>query len=128
MTLFTAVFCYSESEGESLVAGLADHAESPEHYVLFERVKCPSEEDKALNHDQPYVEIDDQRFSGYGALQRVVLEGRDLTLYFKAGSSFSAHGADSCQIVLGEDIVLQDFFGTLRLICGDIFVASEPLS
>jgi hypothetical protein len=128
MTLFTATFCYSEREGESWIAGLADHAESPEHYVLFERAKYPSDQDKALNHDQTYIEINDQRFSEYGALEKIVMEARELTLYFKAGSSFSANGEETCLIVLGENIGEHDFLDTLRLICGDIFVASEPLT
>lgn len=124
MTLFTASFCYSEREGESWIAGLADHAESPEHYVLIERMQNPSDQDKAQGHDQPYIEIDDQRFSEYGALERVVMEDRELTLYFRAGSSFSANGEGPCRIVLGENIGEQDFLDTLRLICGNIFGAS----
>ena len=71
----------SETEDGAATLGFADDKHETTTYVLIQRDLEPSTQDIALGHDKPYLEVDDQKHSGYGAIKSVTLAGNGLTLY-----------------------------------------------
>lgn len=124
MSRFVAGYLYFSSEGETYVAGLADSQFNTTRYFLCERLKEPTEQDLGLGFEQPYVEFDSQRFSGYGVSNEVELEGNMFRVSFTVeGAAKIGAGEPLIEIEISEDCAseLLGFGEMLATIFGDQF-------
>ncbi|HEY1082709.1 MAG TPA: Imm10 family immunity protein [Prosthecobacter sp.] len=118
MTSFKATYCYAEDEGSSLTAGLADCRDNTHHYVLFQRAKISSVEDQALGFDQPHIEINDQRWSGYGSVDKIRVENEKLTVVFNDRGR-AVFAVKNYEVVLGEGVLTGQFSEIMNEMFGD---------
>ena len=77
---FTATFVSYEDQGDCAVVSLADDAEDPRDYLIFQRAYEFTQQDIQLGMDAVHVERNGQVGSGYGGLRRVTLSRERLTL------------------------------------------------
>src|SRR5579864_2094419 len=73
-SLFEAGCVYSSDDGEVVIVGFADSQFDTKRYVLLQRGKHPSGEDRALGHDQVHITVDDESHSNYGGIRTIELE------------------------------------------------------
>jgi|SRR5580658_2908855 hypothetical protein len=71
--LFTAQFAFSEDNGETMTASLADSQFEASRYITFQRAYNPTKQDKLLGMEGVYIEVDDQIHSSYGGIEDVQL-------------------------------------------------------
>ena len=95
--------------------------DSGKQYFIIDR----SEQSNEAVHDMDdvYIERDDQRWGGYGGIERVVLERDRLTLQFDPRMATRMGEHDSIRITFA---VSDDDFGNMRYVLGCIMRGYEP--
>lgn len=124
MNTFKATFSHVEDDEWSWFAGLADSQYNTKYYVSFQRSKEVTEDDIDLGMDQSYVEINDQKWGGYGLLEKVVLRERTLTLFFNE-SGREIFEVASYEVTLDDGILTDKFLEFLREILQELY---QPLT
>jgi Immunity protein 10 len=76
-TVLDAGYVYSSDDGEVVMAGFADQQYGTKRYVLLQRGKTVSAQERALGQDQVHMTVDDQDRSTYGGIRTAELE-RDI--------------------------------------------------
>jgi|GEM_PF-969302 len=86
---FTATCLHSEDMGDYHLLSLADDEDDPRDYLIFQRAHEFTEQDIRLGMNAVHVERNDQGWSGYGGLERVILRRDSLELELnEQGSRF----------------------------------------
>ena len=80
-TLFTAQIAVAEDDGEAMFVYLADKEFGTEHYIDFQKMHNPSEDDRRLGHDRVYIEVDEQSRASYGGIEGIQLSETKLEIY-----------------------------------------------
>lgn len=101
---FLARFCFTKTDETSFKAGLADDEFNTSRYILFERQKEPDAQDMKLGFDAPHLEIDDQKNSGYGLVERVEITSSMLTVHLNAEGVRSLQIPTPFQVTLSPNI------------------------
>ena len=126
MSNFVAHFVYSDSDGNSVKAGLADAQYDTTRYILFERLKEPTEQDLKFEMELPYVEIDDQGQSGYGVVERIVLKKKVLSVWFsEEGSRTMGLETREFEVAFHQDLEMNDFEKAMAWIFADKFTRGD---
>lgn len=123
MNAFKPTFSHADDDEWSWCAGLADSQYTTKYYVSFQRSKEVTEDDIDLGMDQSYVEINDQKWGGYGFLEKVVLRERILTLFFNESGRETFEVA-SYEVTLDDGILTDKFLEFLREILQALY---QPL-
>ena len=69
-----AGYVYSSDDGEVIVVGFADRQYETQQYVLLQRGRTVSPEERESRQDQVHLTVNDQRGSVYGGIQKVEVE------------------------------------------------------
>ena len=70
-TILDAGYSYSSDEDDVVTVGFADREYDTTKYLLLQRSKNPSAQDRELEHDQVHITINDQSRSTYGGIQDI---------------------------------------------------------
>ena len=84
-TRFDAAYIYSSDDGEIVMVGFADRQYDTQRYVLLQRAKNVSDEERALGQEQVHVTVDDQGRSMYGGIRAVLFDGNAVTIQLEEG-------------------------------------------
>lgn len=76
-----AAFSLTDEDG-TCMAAFADHADSPQRYVILQRAKQSDDQDRSLGFDRYNVEVGGQERSGHGGLREAILYKDGLVLRF----------------------------------------------
>ena len=126
MNSFKANFCFVDNTGNSIVVGLADNQNETSRYIMFERLKEPSAQDFKFGFQLPHFEIDDQGYSGYGLLEKVVLTDRTLSIWPNAEGRRVLQTTGPIQIAISKEADLNGFEEAMNSIFGDgVFAARQ---
>ena len=77
---FNAVQYSLDSNACSSLAAFADDGKQPVNYVLLQRQLTPNQQDLELGHGQVHIEINSQRRSKYGAVNKCALSDDELRI------------------------------------------------
>ncbi len=102
--LFTAQFAFSEDDGETMTAGLADRQFAPSRYITFQRARNPTQQDVQLGMDGVYIEVNDQIHSSYGVVERVQLSAAKLDVILDENAAKTMKLPPYFSIVLEQDL------------------------
>lgn len=124
MNPFTANFCFIDDTGNSFKVGLADDPNDTSRYVLFERLKEPTEQDLKFGFEAPHFEIDDQGNSGYGLLEKIVFTDRKLSIWPNDEGKRVLRMTGPIQISISQKANLEGFAAAMHSIFGDgVFIS-----
>jgi hypothetical protein len=83
---------YTQNDGETVMIGFARDPLDPNEYILLQRALHPLTENARLQPDGVYIEVNSQRFSGYGGVRSISLSQDLVTI------SLDAVAADALRI------------------------------
>jgi hypothetical protein len=97
-----AKFVCTQSDDEVVMIGFADEQFNTGEYVLLQRTLKPSEEDKRLGQDSVHIEVNDQRYSGYGSVGSITLSRELVTISLEPATADGARTEIEIQILISK--------------------------
>ena len=79
-TQVEAGYVYAGDDDDVAMVGFADHQYDTKSYVLLQRDKNPSAEDRAAGEHKVHITVDDQSRAAYGAILGATLGNDTMTL------------------------------------------------
>jgi Immunity protein 10 len=119
---FAARVVAVESDGETMLVGLADDKFNTTNYLTFQLDCRPTDQDRALGLDSVHVEIGDQSCSSYGGLDRVTLSDTSLRVLLTEEAAFRMSVGEIDISIDQPAATLQELSDALQRMMPSVFV------
>ncbi len=107
-TRLNAKFLYAQIENDVIMVGFADDEFETKDYVLLQKSLIFNEQDKELGFDKVHITYQDELYSKYGGIQKIVLDKGvcEILLDSKTGNILGT--GEKIEILFPNDFDLSD--------------------
>lgn len=119
-TDISANYVYSQSDGDVVMVGFADHQYKTGAYVILQRVLSPTRDERLEDSDNIHIEVGDQSRSAYGGIEALELWPGQVLIALAPSTAAKIRSGSLLRIHFDAEQanapVLRD---VLRVLCGD---------